>query len=210
MSKTEEIKQVIETGKLKIIEDLVRGALEEGVDPVKILNEGMINAMSTIGEKFQKSEIFVPEMLIAAKTMKRGMEILKPKLGAGAVSSRGKCIIGTVHGDLHDIGKNLVSLMIESSGFEIVDLGVDVTSGAFINSIKENPDVKIVALSCLLTTTMPSLQKIAEAVKTSGFSGFKLIVGGAPITREFADKIGADGYSPDAASAADLAKRLTA
>jgi methanogenic corrinoid protein MtbC1 len=210
MPRIEEIAQAVETGISKIIAELVEAALAEGVDPLKILNEGMINAMGIVGEKFQKSEIFVPEMLVAAKTMKKGVEILKPKLGSGATSASGKCIIGTVHGDLHDIGKNLVSLMIESAGFEVIDLGVDVPVAAFIDTIKSNPDVKIVALSCLLTTTMPSLQETAGAIRSSGLQGFKLIVGGAPITQEFADKIGADGYSPDAASAATLAKRLTA
>jgi len=163
-----------------------------------------------VGEKFQKSEIFVPEMLIAAKTMKKGLELLRPKLGSAAEISKGKCIIGTVYGDLHDIGKNLVALMIESAGFEVLDLGVDVAIEKFIDAIKQDPGVKLVALSCLLTTTMPALEKTAEAIKASGMGGFKLIVGGAPVTQDFADKIGADGYSPDAASAADLAKRLIA
>jgi methanogenic corrinoid protein MtbC1 len=140
--------------------------------------------------------------------MKKGVEVLKPKLSAGATTSFGKCIIGTVHGDLHDIGKNLVALMIESAGFQIVDLGVDVTSESFINSLKENPDTKIVALSALLTTTMPSMKETAQAIKASGLKGYKIIVGGAPITEEFADQIGADGYTTDAASAAVLAKKL--
>jgi methanogenic corrinoid protein MtbC1 len=161
-----------------------------------------------VGEKFQKAEVFVPEMLVAARTMKKGVEALKPKLGAGGAPSLGKCVIGTVHGDLHDIGKNLVALMIESAGFEVIDLGVDVTAEAFIGAIKSNPGVKIVALSCLLTTTMPSLKEIAAAVKASGVTGFKLIVGGAPITQDFADQVGADGYSTDAAGAAILAKKL--
>jgi methanogenic corrinoid protein MtbC1 len=168
----------------------------------------MIAAMGTVGEKFQKAEVFVPEMLVAARTMKKGVEALKPKLGDAGSISLGKCIIGTVHGDLHDIGKNLVALMIESAGFEVIDLGVDVTTEAFLDAIKTNPDVKVVALSCLLTTTMPSLKEIAIAVKGSGAKGFKLIVGGAPITQEFAEQIGADGYSTDAAGAATLAKKL--
>jgi methanogenic corrinoid protein MtbC1 len=210
MSRIEEIFQAVEAGKVKNIAGLVETAIAEGLDPLKILNEGMIGAMDVVGSKFQNSEIFVPEMLIAAKTMKKGVEILKPKLGAAAATSRGLCIIGTVHGDLHDIGKNLVSLMIESAGFEVLDLGVDVSVETFIQAIKEHPRVKIVALSCLLTTTMPSLQATAQAIKSSGLSGFKMIVGGAPVTQEFADRIGADGYSPDAASAADLAKRLAA
>jgi methanogenic corrinoid protein MtbC1 len=208
MSKIEEIAQAVETGKSKLIEGLITEALKEGVDPLKILNEGMIAAMGSVGEKFQRAEVFVPEMLVAARTMKKGVEILKPKLGGGSVASLGKCIIGTVHGDLHDIGKNLVALMIESAGFEVIDLGVDVTAEAFLAAIKENPDVKIVALSCLLTTTMPSLKEIAAAVKASDNKGFKLIVGGAPITQDFADQVGADGYSADAAGAAVLAKKL--
>jgi corrinoid protein of di/trimethylamine methyltransferase len=210
MTKIEEIFQAVEAGKVKIIAELVESAIAGGLDPLKILNEGMIGAMDVVGVKFQNSEIFVPEMLIAAKTMKKGVEILKPKLGAAAAAGRGLCIIGTVHGDLHDIGKNLVSLMIESAGFEVLDLGVDVPIDTFIQTIKDHPEVKIVALSCLLTTTMPSLQSTAQAIKASGLGGFKMMVGGAPITQEFADRIGADGYSPDAASAADLAKRLAA
>jgi methanogenic corrinoid protein MtbC1 len=208
MSKIDEIAQAVETGKSKLIEGLVTEALGEGIDPLKILNEGMVKAMGNVGEKFQKSEIFGPEMLVAARTMKKGGEVWKPKLGAGATTSLGKCIIGTVHGDLHDIGKNLVSLMIESAGFAVIDLGVDVPVDAFINAIKSNPDTKIVALSALLTTTMPSMKDTAAAIKASGLKGFKLIVGGAPITEEFAKQIGADGYTTDAASAAVLAKKL--
>jgi methanogenic corrinoid protein MtbC1 len=149
-------------------------------------------------------------MLIAAKTMKKGVEVLKPKLTAGATTSLGTCIIGTVHGDLHDIGKNLVSLMIESAGFQVVDLGVDVPVAAFIEAIKAHPETRIVALSALLTTTMPAMKETAKAIRESGTSGFKLIVGGAPVNQAFADEIGADGYSADAASAAELAKRLAA
>ncbi|MDR3170057.1 MAG: corrinoid protein [Treponema sp.] len=210
MSKIQEIAQAVETGKSKLVGGLVEAALAEGLDPLIILNEGMINAMSVVGEKFQKSEIFVPEMLVAARTMKKGVEVLKPRLAGVANISLGKCIIGTVHGDLHDIGKNLVSLMIESAGFEVMDLGVDVPVDTFINTLKDNPDAKIVALSCLLTTTMPAMKETAAALKISGLGGFKLMVGGAPITQEFADQIGADGYTTDAASAAVLAKKLSA
>lgn len=208
MSKIEEIAQAVETGKLKIIVGLTEEALAEGTEPLKILNEGMVDAMEVVGGKFQRSEIFVPEMLVAAKTMKKGVEVLKPRLAAGASTSLGKCIIGTVHGDLHDIGKNLVAMMIESTGFELIDLGVDVPVANFIDTIKANPDTKLVALSCLLTTTMPAMKETAEAIKGSGLSGFKMIVGGAPINKEFADQIGADGYSEDAAGAAILAKKM--
>ena len=210
MSKVDEIFQAVENGKVKIIATLVEEALAEGIEPLSILNDGMIGAMAVVGEKFQRSVIFVPEMLIAAKTMKKGVEVLKPKLGNASLASRGKCIIGTVYGDLHDIGKNLVALMVESAGFEVIDLGVDVSAETFVNTIKANPDTNIVGLSCLLTTTMPALRETAQAIKASGLTGFKLFVGGAPITQEFADQIGADGYSPDAASAAELAKKLVA
>jgi len=208
MSKIKEIFQTVESGKSKVIEGLVGTALAEGDDPMRILNEGMIAAMDVVGEKFQKGEIFIPEMLLAAKTMKKGVEVLKPKLGGSGIGSQGKCIVGTVYGDLHDIGKNLVSLMIESAGFEVIDLGVDVPIDKFIQTIKENPDAKIVGLSCLLTTVMPALKETVQKIKGSGMTGFKLIVGGAPITEEFAKQIGADGYAEDAASAAMLAKKL--
>jgi corrinoid protein of di/trimethylamine methyltransferase len=210
MSKIQEIAQAVENGKAKLIEGLVTDALAAGDDPSRILNDGMVSAMGIVGEKFQKAEIFVPEMLMAARTMKKGVDVLKPKLAAGATSRLGKCIIGTVHGDLHDIGKNLVALMIESTGFEVIDLGVDVTKEVFIDTIKANPDAKIVALSALLTTTMPAMQETAAAIKEGGFTNVKLIVGGAPITEGFADQIGADGYTTDAAGAAVLARKLVA
>jgi corrinoid protein of di/trimethylamine methyltransferase len=210
MSKIAEVAQAVEAGKIKMIEGLVQQSLDAGDDPLAILNEGMIGAMNVVGEKFQKAEIFVPEMLVAAKTMKKGVEILKPKLAGGTTTKLGKCIIGTVHGDLHDIGKNLVSLMIESAGFEVLDLGVDVQVETFIEKIKENPDTKIVALSALLTTTIPAMKETAAAIRASGLAGFKLIVGGAPVTQDFANAIGADGYSADAAGAATLAKSLAA
>ena len=210
MSKIQEIAQAVETGKSKIIEGLVQEALAEGIEAQKILNEGMIDAMAVVGEKFQRAEVFVPEMLIAARTMKRGVEVLKPKLGAGETTKLGKCIIGTVHGDLHDIGKNLVALMLESAGFEVIDLGVDVSSENFLNTLKANPDTRLVALSALLTTTMPAMKDTATALKNSGLGSFKLIVGGAPISEQFAQEVGADGYSADAAGAAALAKKLTA
>jgi methanogenic corrinoid protein MtbC1 len=210
MSKIDEIAQAVEDGKSKIIQGLVTSALDEGVDPVAILNDAMGTAMGRIGEKFQKQEIFVSEMLLAARVMKLGVEVLKPKLAGKANVTKGKCIIGTVHGDLHDIGKNLVALMIESGGFEVLDLGVDVTVEKFITAINENPDVKLVALSCLLTTTMPAMQETVAAIKASGAKGFKIMVGGAPITQAFCDEVGADGYSPDAGSAGQLAKTLAA
>ena len=210
MSKIEEISAAVETGKLKIIAGLVEEAMAEGNLAEDILR-GMIEALGTVGAKFQSGEIYIPEMLVAARTMKKGVEVLTPALRSSGVEPIGRLIIGTVQGDLHDIGKNLVSLMIEGAGFEVIDLGVEVSAAKFIEALKENPDVKIVGLSALLTTTMPAMRETVKAIKASGLPGdVKIIVGGAPVTQNFADEIGADGYSEDAASAAVLAKSLVA
>jgi corrinoid protein of di/trimethylamine methyltransferase len=211
MSKIEEITAAVEKGKSKIIGGLVEEALAEGVDPVEILNVGMIEAMNVVGEKFQKNEIFVPEMLIAARAMKKGVEVLKPSLGSGGAAQLGKVVIGTVAGDLHDIGKNLVAMMIESAGFEVLDLGVDVPVEKFVEAVSNDSDVNLVAVSALLTTTMPAMKNTVEALNALGNrSQFKVVVGGAPITQGFADEIGADGYATDAGSAAQKAKSLAA
>ncbi|MEG1432705.1 corrinoid protein [Eubacterium sp.] len=211
MSKIQEIAEAVSGGKSKVVVQLVQEAVAEGCDPNEILNVGMIDAMGIVGEKFQKNEIFVPEMLVAARAMKKGVDVLKPHLAGDSVGAAGKLILGTVAGDLHDIGKNLVGMMLESSGFEVIDLGVDVPSEKFIETVKANPDVKVVALSALLTTTMPSLKITVEVLNEMDSRGdFKVLVGGAPITQEFADEIGADGYADDAASAATKAKELTA
>ena len=171
----------------------------------------MSDAMDEVGAKFQNGEIFVPEMLIAAKAMKKGVEVLKPLLSEGGVGSMGKMIMGTVAGDLHDIGKNLVIMMIESSGFEVIDLGVDVPVERFLSAYEENPDTKIIGCSALLTTTMPALEQTVAAINQQPWRGkVKVMVGGAPITQEFADRIGADAYTEDAASAAQKAKELVA
>ena len=209
MSKIQEIATMVENGKVKLIEELVQEALDAGEDANAILEEGMIAAMSIVGAKFQKNEVFVPEMLVAAKTMKKGVEILRPHLASGSVGKMGKFIIGTVAGDLHDIGKNLVALMIESAGFEIIDLGVDVPADKFVEAIKSNPDCKILGASALLTTTMDALKDTVEAIHNAGYKGNVMImIGGAPITQAFADEIGADAYSPDAGSAAEKALEL--
>ena len=171
----------------------------------------MIGAMDEVGVKFKNNEIFVPEMLVSARAMKKGVEVLKPHLASGAAGALGKVIIGTVAGDLHDIGKNLVAMMIESAGFEVIDLGVDVPVEKFIATAEENPDAKIIACSALLTTTMPALEATVAAINNAAWrSNVKVMVGGAPITQEFADKIGADAYTPDAASAAKRARELVA
>ena len=210
MSKLQEISELVIAGRAKMVTAAVQEALDEGQEASMILGI-MIDAMGVVGEKFKNNEIFVPEMLIAARAMKRGVEILKPHLASGASGARGKVIIGTVAGDLHDIGKNLVAMMIESAGFEVVDLGVDVPHERFAEAYRENPDTKIIALSALLTTTMPALRDAVALLNRQDFrENIKIMVGGAPITQSFADEIGADAYTADAASAAEKAKELAA
>ena len=206
----ENVHDLVVRGKAKLVPAAVQETLDEGVEASKILDT-MISAMDVVGENFKNGTIFVPEMLIAAKAMKKGVEVLKPHLASGAAGALGKVIIGTVAGDLHDIGKNLVAMMIESAGFEVIDLGVDVPVEKFLSAYEENPGTKIVACSALLTTTMPALQETVAALNAAPWrSQVKVMVGGAPITQEFADKIGADAYTPDAASAAKKAKELAA
>lgn len=207
MSKIEEVKAMLEAGKAKLVPGLVQEALDEGAEVQTIL-QAMIDSMGVVGDKFSTGEIYVPEMLMAAKAMTKGVDVLKPLLTADTASSLGTCLIGTVEGDLHDIGKNLVAMMIKSSGFEVVDLGVDVSSAKFIKAIEANKNVTLVALSGLLTTTMPAMKQTVEALKASGLTGFKVIVGGAPVTAEFAASTGADGFAPDAGKAAVKAVEL--
>jgi len=207
MSKIEEVKANVEKGKTKLIEGLVQEALNEG-DKAEDILQAMIGSMAVVGDKFSTGELFVPEMLIAAKAMSKGVAVLKPHLVSGSSSSLGTCIIGTVEGDLHDIGKNLVAMMIESTGFNVVDLGVDVPDTKFVEAVKANENVKIVACSGLLTTTMPAMKKTVKTLKESGLKGFNIMVGGAPVTAEFAASIGADVYTADAGSAAVKAKEL--
>ena len=206
----ETVNDLVIRGKAKLVPAAVQEALDEGCDATALLDT-MIAAMDVVGENFKNGDIFGPEMLISAKAMKKGVEVLKPHLSSGATGALGKVIIGTVAGDLHDIGKNLVAMMIESAGFEIIDLGVDVPVEKFVAAAEENPDVKIVAVSALLTTTMPAMEATVAAINAAPWRGnVKVMVGGAPITQEFADKIGADAYTADAASAAKRAKELVA
>ena len=208
MAKLDELKVAVEKGKAKLVPGLVQATLDEGTAPVDALN-AMIDSMGVVGENFKNGTIFVPEMLIAAKAMKKGVEVLKPLLASGEAGAKGKVIIGTVAGDLHDIGKNLVAMMIESTGFEVVDLGVDVPVEKFLAAYEANPDTKIIACSALLTTTMPALKDTVTAINAAAWRGnVKVMVGGAPITQAFADEIGADAYTPDAASAAAKASEL--
>lgn len=186
----------------------IQKALDTGIQPQRILNDGMIATMNEVGRLFEEGEFFVPEMLMAAKTMQTGMIILKPLLMQAGVKSAGKVVLGTVQGDLHDIGKNLVGMMLEGSGYEVVDLGVDVPPGRFVEAAQtSNP--KVIALSALLTTTMPNMKSTIDALKESGIRNtVKVMVGGAPLTDEYARGIGADGYAPDASRAVKLAKSL--
>ena len=199
----------VKDGRKKIVEQLVKDALAEGVSAESILNEGLIVGMTELGEMFKTGEVYVPEILVAARAMKAGTTILKPLLVDENVQSLGTVAIGTVKGDLHDIGKNLVGMMLEGNGFTVVDLGEDVDPEKFVEAVKNG--AQAIGMSALLTTTMPNLALTIQALKDAGLRDkVKVLVGGAPITQEFADQIGADGYSTDAASAADLAKKLIA
>ena len=186
----------------------VTAALAVGLNPEKILKEGLIAAMGEVGRLFEENEYFVPEMLVAARAMQGGLTLLKPHLAAGGAISTGKAVIGTVKGDLHDIGKNLVAMMLEGAGFEVVDLGTDVTPEKFVKAVLEHQP-QIVGMSALLTTTMPSMGNTVKALTEAGVRDqVKVMIGGAPVTDAFARQIGADGYSPDASSAVRLAKSL--
>ncbi len=208
MSKLQELATAVANGKSKLVPGLVQECLDEGVAPIDILNKGMIDAMGEVGEKFKRNEIFVPEMLVAARAMKKGVETLKPHLGGENSGKIGKMVMGTVYGDLHDIGKNLVVMMIESTGYEVVDLGIDVPVQKFVEAA-EDPEVSVVGVSALLTTTMPAMREIVAALnKSPRRKDFKIMVGGAPISQEFCDDIGADIYTTDAASASQAAKAL--
>ena len=206
--KMQKVFKLTQDGKNKEIGQAVQEALDAGCDPTAILNDAMIGAMAVVGDNFKKEIIFVPQMLAAARAMKAGVEVLKLYLATGEAGSAGTIILGTVAGDLHDIGKNLVGMMFESAGFEVIDLGVDVPIQTFIDEVNKHKEASIVALSALLTTTMPSLRDTVAALLSQPFrSRIKIMVGGAPISQEFADEIGADAYTEDAASAAECAKK---
>ncbi|MGM0688343.1 MAG: corrinoid protein [Bacillota bacterium] len=198
---------IIECNAAKAAE-LTQKHVDEGVKPSEIINKGLISGMNVVGDRFKKGDMYVPEVMMAAKAMHAGMNIVKPLLVEGESSSTGKVVIGTVAGDLHDIGKNLVGMMMESGGMEVVDLGVDVPADKIAAAVREhNPQV--VGLSALLTTTMLAMKDTIEVLKEEGLrDSVKVIVGGAPVTQDFADEIGADGWAPDAASAKDLALKL--
>ena len=205
-----EIADSLIKGKAPEVKELVKKALDEGVGVEKILNEALVAGMDVVGKKFQANEFYVPEMLIAARAMKAGMEIIRPILVQEDIKSQGTVVLGTAKGDLHDIGKNLVGMMLEGAGFEVIDMGVDVAPEKFVQTAKEK-EAHLIGLSALLTTTMVGMKDVIKALKEANLDDkVKVMIGGAPLTREYADEIGANGYAPDAASAVDKAKELLA
>lgn len=188
--------------------EITKSALEEGISSKNILEEGLIAGMDVVGSRFKNNEIYIPEVLISARAMKMAMEVLEPELVKAGVQPVGKFLIGTVQGDLHDIGKNLVAMMLKGAGFEVVDLGIDVGPEKFVEQAKAS-GAQLIGMSALLTTTMPAMEKIINALKNASVSA-KIMIGGAPVTLGYADKVGADGYADDAASAVDVAKSLVA
>lgn len=204
----ETIKKMVVDGKFKDIEQEVQRAVDTGTDLNRLINEALISAMDIVGQRFADGQIYVPEMLVSATTMKRGLNIIKPLLQSGETENRGTVVMGTVKGDLHDIGKNLVTMMMEGAGFKIIDLGVDVKIEKLVETLKKE-QADILGLSALLTTTMPEMQNVIEVLKREGLRDHvKVIVGGAPIDQRFADKIEADGYGRDAVAAVQLVRKL--
>jgi len=216
MADMQAIANAIIGGKREDVVELVKQAIADGVHPQTILNDGLIAGMNVVGQKFKNNEFYVPEVLIAARAMSNhkeaetrpgAMEILKPYLEEAGVEPVGKVVVGTVKGDLHDIGKNLVAMMLKGAGFEVIDLKIDVSAEKFVEAAREN-NAKLIGLSALLTTTMPQMKAVVASVKEAGLDDVKIMIGGAPVTQSYADEIGADGYGPDAAAAVDLAKEL--
>ncbi len=208
MNELDEIYNAVLEGNAPTAKAGVTAALAAGIAPETILKEGLIGAMAEVGRLFEANEYFVPEMLVAARAMQQGLAILKPHLAEGGATPMGKVVVGTVKGDLHDIGKNLVAMMLEGSGFEVIDLGTDVTPEKFVKAVVEQKPA-VIGMSALLTTTMPSMGTTVQALQEAGVRDqVKVMIGGAPVTDEFAKRIGADGYAPDASSAVRLAKSL--
>ncbi|MDD5454230.1 MAG: corrinoid protein [Candidatus Ratteibacteria bacterium] len=207
MADLQKIADGVIKGQAEEVAKLVKKALDEGIAPKEILDNGLIGAMNIIGQRFKNNEVYVPEVLIAARAMHRGMDVLKPMLVKSGIKPIAKVAVGTVKGDLHDIGKNLVIMMLQGAGFETNDLGIDLPPEKFVEAAKKG--AQIIGLSALLTTTMPAMKKVIDVFKEVGIRDkVKIMIGGAPVTQEYADEIGADGYAPDAASAVDKAKEL--
>ena len=208
MADLQALSEAVINGDRDEVARLVQEAVDEGVGPGSIVNEGLIVGMEEVGRRFKANEFYVPEVLIAARAMHAGMDIVKPLLAESGIEPRGRVLIGTVQGDLHDIGKNLVAMMLEGGGYEVIDMEVDVPADKFVEAVGEHSP-NVVALSALLTTTMPAMKDTLEAFEAAGVrQQIKIMIGGAPVTQDYADEIGADGYAPDAASAVDLAADL--
>ena len=208
--KVQKIAESIYSGDIEAVGELVQDLLDAGMAPGEVLNDALLVGMDKVGRDFKAGELYVPEVLFAARAMQAGMDVLRPLLADSEIASSGKYVVGTVQGDLHDIGKNLVRMMLEGGGFEAIDLGVDVSPSAFVDAVREHkPD--LVGISALLTTTMAQMKITIEALEEAGLrDSVKSMVGGAPVTADFAEKIGADAYAPDAASAVDIARELQA
>lgn len=206
MDKLSEIKELMQQGRAKNVVTLVQEALDEGIESNVILNDALLAGMAIIGDKFKQEEIFVPEVLVAARAMNKGVEVLKPYLQDSSNISKGTAVLGTVKGDLHDIGKNLVRIMMEGKGIDVIDLGTDISAETFIDEAKKN-HADIICCSALLTTTMPEMKRVVDLVKAENLD-VKVMIGGAPVNQEFCDEIGADYYTDDAASAADVAASI--
>ena len=204
----QEIATNLYNGEDEKVAQLVQKALDDGMTPQEVLNDGLIAGMDVVGRDFKAGDLFVPEVLIAARAMQAGMDVLRPLLAQADVPTVGRYVIGTVEGDLHDIGKNLVKMMLEGAGFEVIDLGVDVKPGAFIEAVREHQP-KVIGMSALLTTTMVNMKATIEALEEAGLrESVKIMVGGAPVTAAFAEEIGADAYAPDAPTAVEIARKL--
>ncbi len=209
MTELQQLTQFVEKGNRAEATKLTKALLDKGMAPLEIVEKGLVPGMANVGEKFKRNEVFVPEMLIAARAMKECMAILEPLLVKAGIKPKYTAVIGTVQGDLHDIGKNLVAMMWKGANFGVVDLGTNVSPEKFVEAAKQN-NAQIVGLSALLTTTMPAMKTTVQAIRAAGLNAVKVIIGGAPITQEFAKEIGADGYGPDAATAVDVARQLCA
>jgi len=208
--KMQRIADKLYKGDIEAVAELVQDALDAGMAPAEVLSSALLAGMDEVGRDFKSGVLFVPEVMFAARAMKAGMELLRPLLAEGEIASSGKCIVGTVKGDLHDIGKNLVTMMLDGGGFEAIDLGIDLDPGAFVDAVREHqPD--LVGMSALLTTTMIQMKATIEALEEAGLrDSVKIMIGGAPVTASFAEQIGADAYAPDAATAVEMARELTA
>lgn len=211
MATLDKLKDAVIDGEDELVEELTQKAIDEGLDVQVILNEGLVGGMDVVGQAFKKGEMFVPEVMMTAAAMKAGVDLLRPLLGAGGdVKKKGTIVLGTVEGDLHDIGKKLVAIMFDSQGYNVIDCGMDVPIDTFISEAESN-NADVIGMSALLTTTMPVMGKLVEELNSRGIRDkYKVIIGGAPVTQAYSDEIGADGFSPDAQSAVDLANSLIA